>query len=149
MSGVVDIETRAGVRGGSESERILFELDPLEMDDYLDGGRTRILTVGDDNLAVGASSEIPGHGQTTSITVSWDTPTPPSSDADDLIGFELAWRTANQIGFPLAQRRIMGATVNSVVLPALRPSTQYFVKVIAYFRSSRSNELSVTTLDTA
>ena len=146
MSGAIDLETRAGVRGGSESERAVLELDPLEMDDYLDGGRTRILTVADDNLTVGASSERPSHGQTTSITVSWDTPTPPSVDAADLIGFEVAWRTAIQIGFPLAQRRIVGAAVNSVALPALRPSTQYFVKVIAYFRSSRSNELSVTTL---
>ena len=146
MAAGIDIDTRAGVRGGSESERALLELDPLEMDDYLDGGRTRILTVADDNLAVVASSERPTHGQTTSITVSWDTPAPPSSDADDLIGFELAWRTGAQIGFPLAQRRILGATVNSVVLPALRPNTQYFVKVIAYFRSSMSNEPSVTTL---
>ena len=145
MWGGIDLETRAGVRGGSESERAVLELDPLEMDDYLDGGRTRILTVADENLTVGASSERPTHGQTTSLTVSWDTPTPPSSDAEDLIGFEVAWRTAIQIGFPLAQRRIVGATVNSVVLPA-RPNTQYIVKVIAYFRSSRSNELSATTL---
>ena len=140
-----EIETAAGARGGRESERLLIELDPIEADDIL-MGRARILTVAGDGLSLSPASTPPRAGGKTSITVSWNTPLPPTGLATDLRGFELAWRTAEQIGYPLVQRRRLEATETSVEIRGLVADTLYYVKLLAYFRTSALDEPSVLTL---